>query len=109
MDEEAPARRPGRATIATVAREAGVSVPTVSRGRNGRADVAAATRLRVEAAISRHGYQRRGGASAPPAPVIDVVFHELDGAWAVEVMKGVTRVAREAGLMVNLSESAPRV
>jgi LacI family xylobiose transport system transcriptional regulator len=78
----------------------------VSRVLNGRNDVAASTRLRVEAAIDRHGYRRRGGFT-PPAPVIDVVFHELDGAWAVEVMKGVTRVAREEGLIVNLSESGP--
>ena len=102
-------RKPSRATIATIAQEAGVSVPTVSRVLNGRADVAAATRSRVEALINKHGYQRRGGASAAPAPIIDVVFHELDGAWAVEVMKGVTRAAREEGLMVNLSESAPRI
>jgi LacI family xylobiose transport system transcriptional regulator len=75
---------------------------------NGRADVAASTRVRVEALIREHGYQRRGGPSMAPSPVIDVVFHELDDAWAVEVMKGVTRAAREEGLMVNLSESAPR-
>jgi LacI family xylobiose transport system transcriptional regulator len=99
---------PGRATIATIAREAGVSVPTVSRVLNGRADVAAATRARVEALIDEHGYRRRGANAATPSPVIDVVFHELDGAWAVEVMKGVTRVARQEGLMVNLTESAPR-
>jgi len=86
-----------------------VSVPTVSRVLNGRADVSAATRTRVEALISEHGYQRRSATSVAPAPVIDVVFHELDGAWAVEVMRGVTLVAREEGLMVNLSESAPRV
>ena len=107
-DGARPARRPGRATIATIAREAGVSVPTVSRVLNGRADVSAATRMRVEALISEHGYRRRTASGVAPAPVIDVVFHELDDAWAVEVMKGVTRVAREAGLMVNLSESAPR-
>jgi LacI family transcriptional regulator, xylobiose transport system transcriptional regulator len=98
----------GRATIATIAREAGVSVPTVSRVLNGRADVAASTRARVEAVIGKHRYRRRGGASVTPAPVLDLVFHELDGAWAVEVMKGVTRVAREEGLDVILSESAPR-
>jgi len=83
-------------------------VPTVSRVLNGRSDVAAATRTRVESLLDRHDYRRRGGSVKPPAPVIDVVFHELDGAWAVEVMKGVARVAREEGLMVNLTESGPR-
>ena len=97
-----------RATIASIAEEAGVSVPTVSRVLNGRSDVAAGTRSRVEAIISRRGYQRRNAAGTPASPVVDVVFHELDGAWAVEVMRGVARVAREEGLMVNLSESASR-
>jgi LacI family transcriptional regulator, xylobiose transport system transcriptional regulator len=95
-----------RATIASIAEQAGVSVPTVSRVLNERADVAPATRSRVEAVISQRGYRRRGATSAAPSPVIDVVFPELDGAWAVEVMRGVTRVAREEGLMVNLTESA---
>jgi LacI family xylobiose transport system transcriptional regulator len=99
---------PGRATIASIAEEAGVSVPTVSRVLNGRSDVSASTRTRVEAVISQRGYRRRGATNVPPTPVIDVVFHELDGAWAVEVMRGVTRVAREEGLMVNITESAPR-
>ena len=45
-------------TIAVIAREAGVSVPTVSKVINGRSDVAPATRRRVEAVIRRHGYQR---------------------------------------------------
>jgi LacI family xylobiose transport system transcriptional regulator len=40
--------------------------------------------------------------------MLDLVFHELDSAWAVEVIKGVTRVAREEGLIVVLSESAGR-
>ena len=38
--------------------QAGVSVPTVSKVINGRADVSAETRRRVEAAIREHGYQR---------------------------------------------------
>jgi LacI family xylobiose transport system transcriptional regulator len=97
-----------RATIASIAREAGVSVPTVSRVLNGRSDVAAATRSRVEALLSEHGYRRRGSAAGVAAPVIDLVFHELDGAWAVEVIKGATRAAREEGLLVVVSESAPR-
>jgi LacI family xylobiose transport system transcriptional regulator len=96
----------GAATIAKIALEAGVSAPTVSKVLNGRADVAPATRARVEALIRQHGYQRRGSARANPSPMLDLVFHELDSAWAVEVIKGVTRVAREEGLIVVLSESA---
>jgi LacI family xylobiose transport system transcriptional regulator len=108
LERSRPPRGARRPTIAMIAQEAGVSVPTVSRVLNGRADVAPSTRVRVEAVISEHRYRRRGGPSGPPSPVIDVVFHELDGAWAVEVMRGVTRVAREEGLMVSLTESLTR-
>jgi len=107
-----PGHRHGRfdpsspATIATIAKEAGVSAPTVSKVLNGRADVAPDTRARVEALIRQHGYQRRGNARANPSPMLDLIFHELDSAWAVEVIRGVTRVAREEGLNVVLSESA---
>jgi LacI family transcriptional regulator, xylobiose transport system transcriptional regulator len=94
------------ATIARIAQEAGVSAPTVSKVLNGRADVSAATRARVEALLREHGYQRRGGGRTAPSPQLDLVFHELDSAWAVEVIRGVTRVAREEGLTVVLSESA---
>ena len=45
--------RSGRPTIAHIAGQAGVSVPTVSKVINGRADVAPETRRRVEAAIRR--------------------------------------------------------
>ena len=52
-------RRPRRtATIAQIAEQAGVSVPTVSKVINGRADVAPETRRRIEAAIRDAGYQR---------------------------------------------------
>ena len=43
----------GRATISEIAREAGVSVPTVSKVLNGHAHVAAETRARVEEIIAR--------------------------------------------------------
>ena len=99
-------RRPEAATIAKIAQEAGVSAPTVSKVLNGRADVSAGTRARVEALIRQHGYQRRGSGRPPASPMLELVFHELESAWAVEVIKGVTRVAQEEGLSVVLSESA---
>jgi LacI family transcriptional regulator len=40
-------------------------VPTVSQVLNGRFDVAAHTRERVEQVLRQHGYQRRGGRPAP--------------------------------------------
>src|SRR5438128_1759669 len=46
-------------TLAVVAREAGVSVPTASKVVNGREDVAPETRRRVTEALDRLGYVRR--------------------------------------------------
>ncbi|MFI6011559.1 LacI family DNA-binding transcriptional regulator [Streptomyces sp. NPDC051243] len=96
------------ATLAEIAREAGVSAPTVSKVLNGRADVAPATRSRVEDLLRAHGYRRRR-AEASRSPLIDLVFHELESAWAMEVIRGVENVARDAGLSVVLSESAGRL
>ncbi|WP_225844715.1 LacI family DNA-binding transcriptional regulator [Streptomyces sp. HPF1205] len=98
----------GTATLAEIARAAGVSAPTVSKVLNGRGDVAPATRSRVEELLRRHGYQRRRG-SVQPAPLLDLVFHELESAWAMEVIRGVENVARDEGLSVVLSESAGRL
>ncbi|SEF46836.1 transcriptional regulator, LacI family [Actinacidiphila yanglinensis] len=98
----------GTATLAEIARAAGVSAPTVSKVLNGRGDVAPATRSRVEDLLRRHGYQRRRG-SVQPAPLIDLVFHELDSSWAMEVIRGVENVARQESLNVVLSESAGRL
>ncbi|MGW2858041.1 LacI family DNA-binding transcriptional regulator, partial [Streptomyces sp. NPDC001215] len=75
------------ATLAEIARAAGVSAPTVSKVLNGRADVAPATRSRVEELLRTHGYRRRR-TEATRSPLIDVVFHELESAWAMEVIRG---------------------
>ncbi|MDY0812727.1 LacI family DNA-binding transcriptional regulator [Kitasatospora purpeofusca] len=95
------------ATLAEIAQEAGVSAPTVSKVLNGRADVAPATRERVEGLLLRHGYRRRGGGRV--SPLLELVFHELESAWAVEVIRGVENAAREEGLSIVLSESAGRL
>ncbi|KOV57885.1 LacI family transcriptional regulator [Streptomyces sp. NRRL WC-3618] len=96
------------ATLAEIAREAGVSAPTVSKVLNGRADVAPATRTRVEDLLRAYGYRRRR-AEATRSPLIDLVFHELESGWAMEVIRGVENAAREEGLSVVLSESAGRL
>ncbi|WP_432129919.1 LacI family DNA-binding transcriptional regulator [Streptomyces tendae] len=101
-------RSPQTATLAEIAREAGVSAPTVSKVLNGRADVAPSTRARVEELLRVHGYRRRR-AESTRSPLIDLVFHELESAWAMEVIRGVENVARDAGLSVVLSESAGRL
>ena len=96
------------ATLAEIAREAGVSAPTVSKVLNGRADVASSTRERVEELLRTHGYRRRRGATQSAA-LLELVFHELESAWAMEVIRGVENVAREEGLSLVLSESSGRL
>lgn len=88
----------GRVTIADIARAAGVSLPTVSRVLNGRSDVAAATRRRVEDLLAEHGYRRRAAGTASRANLIDLVFNDLDSPWAVEILRGVEKVAHAAGV-----------
>ena len=58
-------------TLAAVARDAGVSVATVSEVANGRTDLASETRARVGELLTRHGYVARG--HALPTPTIPVV------------------------------------
>lgn len=100
----ATADRDGRSvTLADVAAIAGVSVPTVSKVVNGRSDVAPETRRRVEAAIRDHGY-RRTSRSTGQAPLLEVIFHELESEWALEIVRGVERVAGRRHLAVVLSE-----
>ncbi|HYC07001.1 MAG TPA: LacI family DNA-binding transcriptional regulator [Candidatus Binatia bacterium] len=95
--------RDGRATLADVAKLAGVSVPTVSKVINGRSDVSAETRRRVEAIILERGYER-SDRSTRRAPLLELIFHELESEWALEIVMGVERVARENHLAVVITE-----
>ena len=96
-----------RVTIAQIAHEAGVSVPTVSKVIHGRADVALETRRRIEATIREHGY-RPADRSVGGSHLIEVLFHEMESAWALEIIMGVEQVARENDLAVVLSEMQGR-
>lgn len=95
---------PGQAmTVTQIAQLAGVSVPTVSRVINGQSDVAPDTRAMVEEVIRKHGF-RRLKKPGTKAALLELVFHELEGAYAMEIIKGVEQVAGENGLAVVLSE-----
>src|SRR5690242_11753355 len=87
-----------RVTITAIAREAGVSVPTVSRVLNGRSDVSPRTRERVEELLREHGYRRRASRNRVAASLIDLVFNDLDSPWAVEIIRGVEDVAHSVGI-----------
>lgn len=90
-------------TIAQIAEEAGVSVATVSKVVNGRAEVASDTRALVEGVMARHGYRRQKKAAAPN-PLLEIVFHELEGAYPMEMIKGAEAVARANELAIVVSE-----
>ena len=78
-----------RTTLAAVAAEAGVSLPTVSKVVNGRPDVAPGTRARVERLLDEVNYQRPGPRRGRRAGLIDLIFNGLDSPWAVEILRGV--------------------
>src|ERR1700739_1163961 len=82
-------RTAGRTTLAVIAAEAGVSLPTVSKVVNGRPDVAADTRARVEQLLDQHQYARSGLRRLRRSGLIDLVFNGLDSPWAVEILRGV--------------------
>ena len=94
-------------TLARIADEASVSMSTVSKVLNGRTGVAGDTRSRVEVLLQRHGYSRRGYADTT-APLIELVFHEIDTPWALEIIKGAEHVARTHGLGVAITQSGTR-
>lgn len=95
-----------RVTLAEIAAEAGVSLATMSKVLNGRTDVAPATRARLEEHLNRHGYRRRS--SAQRSEFVELVFHELEPSWSMEVIEGVEDVAHAAGLSVVLTVSGDR-
>jgi LacI family transcriptional regulator len=102
--------RDGRATLATVAASAGVSVATVSKVLNGRNDVAPATRALIQSLLQQHAYtarrtpsDRRGGATAP----IELRFAGHLNAYSTEIMQGVLDAGSAAGVAVTVSQSTP--
>lgn len=102
---QTPVRR--RVTLATIAAEAGVSLSTISKVLNGRPDVSPATRAHVEMQLAAHGYHRRRQ-SVASNPLLEVVVHELEAGFLVEIMRGIEDVARDMGLGVVISETGTR-
>lgn len=96
-----------RITLAEIATRAGVSLSTISKVLNGRHDVSAATRERVEGMLAEHGYLRRKSAQSD-SRLVELVFHELEAAWSMEIIRGVENVAAEHGMSVVLTESGSR-
>jgi len=93
---------PSRPTLEAIAQRAAVSLSTVSKVLNGRPGVSAPTRARVEKLLHDSGYARRG-----PEPerggLVELVVADLLSEWSVEIIRGVERIAREAGFVLALS------
>lgn len=93
-------------TIRDVAREAGVSVATVSRALNNQGHVADAVRLRVREAASALSYAPHPGArnlSCRRTHTIGVVLPVLHGEFYSGLMRGMDHVARAHGLHLLVS------
>lgn len=85
------------ATITEVAREAGVSVATVSRVLNGSAPVNDTTRRRVEDAVRSLRYVPHGGARSlitRRTSTFGVILPDLYGEFFSEVIRGLDEAAR---------------
>ncbi|GAA0795641.1 LacI family DNA-binding transcriptional regulator [Spirilliplanes yamanashiensis] len=95
-----------RATLATVAASAGVSVATVSKVLNGHDDVAPATRALIQTLLQQHDYTgrrvraaRRGAAAAP----VELMFGDDLNAYSTAIVQGVVSAGAAAGVTVAVS------
>ena len=86
-----------RVTLTTVARAAGVSVPTVSKVLNGRSDVAPETRARIQQLLEEHGYAARTAVTATRArPTVAMAFDAMRTPNNLEMIRGATEAASSA-------------
>jgi beta-xylosidase len=92
-----------KTTLAAIAAEAGVSLPTVSKVVNGRPDVSPSTRARVEQLLDQHQYPRNGQRAARRSGLIDLVFAGLDSPWALEILRGVEEWGAEHSTAIAVS------
>lgn len=95
---------PARATLATIASAAGVSVATVSKVLNGRPDVSAATRAHVEGVLAESSYVPRR-AERPRSTTVALLFHGPLTAYSLEIMEGMFAAASEVGADVVVTRT----
>jgi DNA-binding LacI/PurR family transcriptional regulator len=92
-------------TLSAIAVQAGVSVSTVSKVRNGGTDVAPATRARVAALLRQHGHQvvPAGGIGA-----VDMVIGGLQSPWSEELLRGAVEAGDELGVNILVTTARDR-
>ena len=100
-------------TMKRIAGELGVSITTVSKVLNNRADISQATRTRVLAKVEELGYQRNAVArslSLRRSHTLGIVIPDLMHSFFVEIIAGIEPVAsaRGFGLLLCSSSEDPR-
>lgn len=93
-----------RATMADIAKLAGVSVPTVSKVVNGHSDISSKTRAKVQEAVRTAGYVGRSSRRSRTG-VIDLVIDGIDSLWALEVIRGTEEAASQLGSSVVVTST----
>src|SRR5690606_3041119 len=104
--------RSAAATQAEAARDAGVSVVTVSRALSDPMLVAEETRDRVLESAARLGYTPNllaSWLSSRRSKTIGVIIHELDYAYFSPILSALEEKAREEGYLVIMTESLRQV
>jgi LacI family transcriptional regulator len=94
--------------VRSIAREAGVSVATVSRVLNNVPTVAPELRERVQAVIERQSYLPNSNArslSTSKQGVIGVIVQDLWGAFFLEMIKGLDAAAQRHGFHILLAST----
>ncbi len=100
------------ATIKDVARQAGVSVATVSRVLNGNGHVREATRMRVREIARELDYSPHGAARSlitSRTHTIGVLLPDLYGEFYSEVIRGIDQRAQRDGYHVLLAGERPEL
>ncbi|MBE3575894.1 MAG: LacI family DNA-binding transcriptional regulator [Firmicutes bacterium] len=98
-------------TIYDVARQAGVSVATVSRVLNGEAHVAPETRQKVLHVVQQLGYRRNGlarGLATRATRLLAFLVPDISNPYFPEVARGVEDAANAAGYHVILCNTDDR-
>ena len=96
------------ATIRDVAREAGVSVGTVSNYLNAFKPVSRETAARIKAAVDRLGYAQNLAARSLRAgsyPEIGVLLPSLNDSCYVQIYQGLERAFQGSGYFLNVAFS----
>jgi len=100
--------RPSNVTIKDVAREAGVSVATVSRVLNDKGPVSAATRIRIREVAERLRYSPHGAARSlitRKTRAVGVLLPDIYGEFFSELIRGIDLGARRSGYHLLVSSS----